>query len=63
MAHSAAYLPKHANVPGGVLVIPLDIESTTPPLVHYQKVRTMVMPNPKNTQRWFAIVGIPLDAK
>lgn len=59
----APALPKHANVPGGVAVISLDIESNNPPQVHYQQMRTLVMPDPEHTKRWLTIVGIPLDAK
>jgi len=62
-ASTIPHLPRHANVPGGVAIISLDIESSNPPQVHYQQMRTMVMPDPERTNRWLTVVGIPLDAK
>lgn len=56
-------LPKSANVPGGIAIVQLDEESTTPPRVYYQDQRTLVMPDPNHKHKWLTIVGIPLDAK
>jgi len=62
-AHAVPILPRHANVPGGVAVIAIDLDSNEPPVVHYQQMRTLVMPDPNHKDRWLTVVGLPLDAK
>lgn len=54
-------LPKQARVPGGVAIIDLDITSAEPPEVRYLGNRTVVLANPKKSQHWVTVVGIPLD--
>ena len=60
-------LPVQSAVPGGVVVIPLEIPSQLSPLVKYQEKKTLIIstdfPDPDNWARWYAVVGIPLDAK
>lgn len=58
-----SHLPKHQNVPGGVVIIPLQIESDEPPAVFYNKMRALVTTDPANPNHWVAVVGIPIDAK
>ncbi len=57
---SAIPLPQESAVPGGVVVIPLDIITEEKPAVSYQGQRVMVV---KKQQQWLAVVGISLDAK
>lgn len=45
-------------VPGGVMVVPLDIPATAPPVVQYNGRRVMVV---RDQNRWRAVVGIPLS--
>jgi hypothetical protein len=54
-------LPKHYSVPGGVAVLALSIQSAEPPEVYFQNKRTMVIADPKQSNHWLSIIGIPLD--
>jgi len=56
---SAAELPENSPVPGGVAVIRL-VTNQTPVNAYFQKRRVMLH---KNTQGWFAIIGLPLSLK
>jgi murein DD-endopeptidase MepM/ murein hydrolase activator NlpD len=56
-------LPRHNPVPGGIAVVPLPVDSSTPPEVYYEDKRVMVAPNGDAQQSWVAIAGIPLEAK
>ena len=51
-------LPRHSPVPGGVAVIPLDVDASEPPAVRYDDRMIMVV---RDGDRWVAVVGIPLD--
>ena len=57
---SAAVLPVHKPVPGGVAVINFNSDASQRPIVTYLKNRVLVR---KNKDHWQAIVGIPLSAK
>ncbi|MDZ7802766.1 peptidoglycan DD-metalloendopeptidase family protein [Thiohalophilus sp.] len=57
---SAATLPRHQAIPGGVAVIPLGEPGQPKPAVTYLKKQVMVR---ANNRRWEAVVGIPLSAK
>ncbi|WP_455219919.1 hypothetical protein, partial [Kaarinaea lacus] len=59
----ATKLPKANPVPGGIAVVPLDIESPTAPVVTYNDKRVMVAPNPEQDTQWLAITGIDLNAE
>ena len=50
----------HKPVPGGVAVLALP-EQTQPPGVHYQNKPVLVIR--EDSQRWIAIVGIPLSVQ
>lgn len=50
----------HRPVPGGVAVVSLGTHRTAPS-VFFQDNRVMVIQD-RNTQEWFAVVGIPLSA-
>jgi hypothetical protein len=54
-----AAMPRTDPVPGGIAVIPLPGETSTPPLVHYEGNRVMVL---RRDNAWVAVVGIPLEA-
>ncbi len=54
-----ATLPHHSAVPGGVAVIPLDINSPGPE-VFYKNQRVLAL---EANEKWYAVVGIPLSAK
>lgn len=60
---SAVNLPKNNPVPGGIAVVPLGVNSATPPKVTYQNNRVMVAPDANANNQWLAVVGIPLAAK
>ncbi len=54
-------LPRESNVPGGVAVIELPAaDGEQQPEAWYRDRRVMVL---NNANRWYAIVGIPLNAK
>jgi murein DD-endopeptidase MepM/ murein hydrolase activator NlpD len=55
----AAELPQQAAVPGGVVIVPLGPANSAAPLADYEGNRVMVL---KDQDRWFAVVGISLDA-
>jgi murein DD-endopeptidase MepM/ murein hydrolase activator NlpD len=58
---SAAELPRHSPVPGGIAVVPVTTSnSSARPVAHYGDKRIMVV---GDAAGWYAIVGIPLDAK
>jgi murein DD-endopeptidase MepM/ murein hydrolase activator NlpD len=50
-------LPKNEPVPGGVVVVELPNENSTP-LVHFDSRRIMVV---RHADHWYAVAGIPLD--
>ncbi|WP_339778554.1 peptidoglycan DD-metalloendopeptidase family protein [uncultured Methylophaga sp.] len=53
-------LPQQFPVPGGVVILPLEIEGNVAPEVTYQKQQVMVV---KQDSQWQAVVGIPLSAE
>lgn len=55
----AMALPRHSPIPGGVAVIPLEIEASEPPVVRYDGRIVMVV---REGGDWVAVIGIPLDA-
>lgn len=55
----AMALPRHHPIPGGVAVVPLEVESEAPPVVRYDGRLVMVV---REGGEWVAVVGIPLDA-
>jgi hypothetical protein len=55
----SATMPRTDPVPGGIAVIPLPGETSTPPLAHYKGNRVMVL---RRDNSWVAVVGIPLEA-
>lgn len=59
----AINLPKNNAVPGGIAVVPLGVNSATPPKVTYKNNRVMVAPDTSGDNQWLAVVGIPLGAK
>ncbi len=61
-AYASHFLPQHAPVPGGVVIIKLEIENSTPPQVFYANHRTLVLPDPQRYGSWLTVVGIPIDA-
>jgi Peptidase family M23/Peptidase family M23 N-terminal domain len=54
----ASYLPKVEPVPGGIVQIPVDIQ--TKPIIEYQEHRVLVVADEGENHSWLAIVGIPL---
>jgi murein DD-endopeptidase MepM/ murein hydrolase activator NlpD len=60
---AAMTLPRHSPVPGGVAVVPLDVEVSGvgvsgPPMVRYDGRILMVV---RDRDQWVAVVGIPLE--
>lgn len=60
MSVSAMTLPQQSAVPGGVVVVPINVVSDAKPLVHYNKQQVMVL---RKDNQWIAVVGVPLTAK
>jgi murein DD-endopeptidase MepM/ murein hydrolase activator NlpD len=64
-------LPKHNPIPGGIAIVPLDLESLTIPKVFFKDKQVLVVkyyetnPEPNNDlhNNWLAIIGIPMDSK
>lgn len=56
----AANLPQQAAIPGGVVIVPLNVDSKSKPSVSYNKRKIMVI---KHDNQWLALVGVPLSAK
>jgi murein DD-endopeptidase MepM/ murein hydrolase activator NlpD len=56
----SATMPRADAVPGGIAIIPLPGDMSTPPLVHYVGNRVMVL---RRDNSWAAVVGIPLEAQ
>jgi murein DD-endopeptidase MepM/ murein hydrolase activator NlpD len=54
----ALELPRPSPVPGGIALVPIDGQFTSPPLVHYHDNRVLVT---QEKGRWIAVVGIPLS--
>ena len=59
----ASTLPKANPVPGGIVIVPLDVKSIEAPIVKFKMNRVLVAPATNEPQKWVAVVGIPLDAK
>ena len=57
---SAATLPRQEAIPGGVVIMPLAVETDIKPSVTYNKRKVMVI---KQDNQWLALVGVPLSAK
>lgn len=57
---SAMTLPQQSAVPGGVVIVPLEVMTSIKPQVNYNKRKVMVI---QQDQLWLALVGIPLTAK
>jgi len=60
MQVSAMNLPEQDAIPGGVVIVPLNVASNSDPKVLYNKKRVMVI---KQENQWLAVVGVPLTAK
>jgi murein DD-endopeptidase MepM/ murein hydrolase activator NlpD len=54
-------LPQADPVPGGIIVLPLNSSSATPPEVIFRDTRTAVVRNDR--QEWLAVIGLPLGLK
>jgi len=59
----AAKLPRANPVPGGIALVPLEVESVHTPTVHYGDRRVMVVPDATKRNYWLAVTGINLSAK
>ena len=63
----AINLPRAEPVPGGIAIVPLDVKSSSAPVVKYNGKRVLTTANPEASSnpepRWLAVTGIPLGAK
>ncbi len=57
---SWVYAVQNSPVPGGISIVPLDVTSSLPPVVHYRERRVLVS---LAENGWQAVVGIPLNVK
>lgn len=56
----AMTLPEQSATPGGVVLLPVDINNPKHAKITYKKNRVMLI---KNNDSWLAVIGIPLTAK
>ena len=56
----ASPLPKQNAVPGGAVAVPFAWEKAQTPYVEYRDRRVMAI---KHEQQWYAVIGIPLNAR
>ena len=56
----ALSLPRTSAVPGGIAIVPLEVDSPTAPVAYAQGHRVLVT---QLEGRWVAVVGIPLAAE
>jgi murein DD-endopeptidase MepM/ murein hydrolase activator NlpD len=57
---AAVSLPRHDPVPGGVALVPLQIDAAQPPEVRYEGRILMVV---RQRGEWIAVVGMPLTTR
>jgi murein DD-endopeptidase MepM/ murein hydrolase activator NlpD len=57
---AAVSLPRHDPVPGGVALVPLQVDAAQPPQVRHEGRILMVV---QQRGEWVAVVGIPLTAQ
>ncbi len=57
---SANSLPTQAAIPGGVVIVPLSVDTMVKPKVTYRDRQVAVV---QYKRKWVAIVGVPLSAK
>ena len=57
---SANSLPTQAAIPGGVVIVPLSVDTMVKPKVMYRDRQVAVV---QYERKWVAIVGVPLSAK
>ena len=57
---SANSLPRQAAIPGGVVIVPLSVDTMVKPKVRYRDRQVAVV---QYERKWVAIVGVPLSAK
>lgn len=60
---AASALPRANPVPGGVALVAIEAPGATAPKAWYRERRIMVLPDGTSSGRWFAVVGIALDAE
>ena len=60
MTVNADGLPQQDAIPGGVVIVPLNVDTKSKPEVWYNKRKVMVI---QHEQQWLALVGVPLTAK
>jgi hypothetical protein len=60
---AASALPRPNPVPGGVALVAIEAPGETAPKAWYRERRIMVLPDGTSSGRWFAVVGIALDAE
>jgi murein DD-endopeptidase MepM/ murein hydrolase activator NlpD len=60
MALLSVALPRTSAVPGGVVVVPIDLPADVRPVATLDGARAMVL---RDGDRWVAVVGIPLATK
>lgn len=56
----ARFVPESRAVPGGVVVVPINIDQPEPPIVMFNNQRALVF---KTDKGWQALVGIPLSTQ
>lgn len=54
-------LPKSHPIPGGIVLVPIDVDSPTKPRAYFNEKQVMILKSPTAVGRWVAITGIPLE--
>ena len=65
-SYAHQHLPIHKTIPGGIAVLPLDLETLKTPIVYFNGKKVLVVKYHDNIDKklnWVAIVGIPITTK
>ena len=61
--HAGEYIPSHNPVPGGIYIKKLAVQTPKPPKLYLYNHQVMTLPEKSHSNRWYALIGIPLSAR